>query len=484
VASDKDDAGRWRRLYEKAAQFLFRDLWHWDRSRGSRFHSILVFHIRLAFLVIRGCREHRWTTRAAALTFTTVFGLIPFLAVALSLMSAFADLEQHEDRVIQFVVERFIPRVAPKRRAGPATTTEPAGTSQDPEDLRRSVREKVKHFIGNVQHGRIGAAASALCVVIFFHLLASIEAAFNHIWGVRSNRTFLRKLSAYWMLLIVPVIIAGYAAVVTRVDDWLASAPLLAWGFGLLTEVGFVWLVFLALYWLLPNTRVRFAAAAWGALWGALLVWLVKESTLLVALLFGHRAETLAQIYGASVAVIPMFLLIVYVLWLIALFGAEWSYAFQNVRSYARDRRTAGLNQESREAFGLRLLAEVAARFARGEPPPTTAALSDRFDLSQTLVRDTLERFEEGGLIRRAGEGPDAVWQPARPLDRVGLEAALDCLRRENGEARNLGERDPMSRRLGEWMGSAEAGARSAFEGRTLADLVEESGEAGPAQSE
>ena len=460
------------RLRQRVARFLLQDLWSRDRAETSRLHPFFVHNIRLIFLLVRGFREHQCTTRAAALTFTTVVALVPFLAAGLSVMHGFGELEPYEDQVIDFVAERFMPPVGPSGSAGVPGEAGEAG----PTNRRQFIREKIKAFTDNVQYGKIGALASAFCLVIFLHLLAAVEAAFNHIWGVKRPRTFLQKVRAYWMLAIVPLLIAGYVASVGAIGGRLAAHPNLARLFTLLSDLVFVWLVFLAVYWLLPNTPVNFSAAAVAAAFSAILLQFLKQSTLLVTWLFGHRADTLAEIYGASVAMVPLFLFVVFVLWLVTLFGAELSYAAQNVRAYARDRRTLALNPASREALGLRLLLEVAACFHRARPAPSTAGLSDQFDVSLLLVRDTLELFEGAGLVRRTGEESDPGWQPARPLDRITTAEARACLRRATGDDLRLETAEPLGRYLSERLERAEQGAATAFGESNLREVLDRAG--------
>jgi len=422
----------------------------------------------LIFLVIRGCRQHQSATRAAALTFITVFGLVPFLAVALSVMSGLADLRIHEDKVLDFLVEQ-LPRISSGRTSSAAPTSAPAAGT---EDYRRAVRDKIKGWIGKVQYGRIGALALIFCVLIFFQLLSSVESAFNNIWGVKRQRSFLQRLRAYWMLLIVPVLIAGYAATAASVRAGLADSAVMSRIFRLVSELGFMWLAFVSLYWLLPNTRVRFSAAGAAALFSAILLELLKQSTILVTWLFGYRADSLAEIYGTSVAIIPLFLFVVFVLWLIALFGAELSYAAQNLRAYARDRRALGLNQRSRETLGLRLLLEVAARFDRGEPAPSTAGLSDQFDVSLALVRDMLGLFERGELIRSYGQGAEATWQATRPLERITAAEAMTCMRRAGGEELSLPEAEPLDKTFAGLVSEWEERSAAALDRATLRDVL------------
>ncbi len=453
---------RLRDLWHKVYRFLSTDIWRRDSEVRSRPRAFFRHMARLAVLVGQGAREHGCTIRAAALTFITMMGLIPSLAVTLSVINSFAELQQYEERVIDYVVERFVAEMP----------HDPAADEPDLEERREPFRDRITSFIGEIEYGRIGVAALVFCAGLFYGLLSWIEAAFNNIWGVRRQREVVEKLRTYWTLAVVPPLVAGYVGLISQISGSLEGYPFLVRTIRWLSEVGFVWMVFLALYWLLPNTRVRFAPAAAAALFSAALVQGLVQSTMLATWLFGRRAQTLGELYGTTVAVIPLFVFVIYVLWLIALFGAELAYAGENVENYARDRRTQRLNQAAREAMGINCLLEVAGRFHRGQRPPSTAELAEWGDVSTGLIGDMLDLFERAGLVRSTGAGPEAVWQPARSLEKIGLAEALDCVRRTRGGELTSRQADALDDRLEQMLQEAEMLGREALDETTLAHLA------------
>ena len=90
--------------------------------------------------------------------------------------------------------------------------------------------------------------------------------------------------------------------------------------------------VFTMMYFLIPNTKVKFAAAFNSALILALAFIVVQlfyvETQLLVS--------GLNAVYGVFAA-IPLFLVWMNISWTLILFGAELSHAFQNVDNYTID---------------------------------------------------------------------------------------------------------------------------------------------------
>src|SRR5439155_14711581 len=117
-----------------------------------------------------------------------------------------------------------------------------------------------------------------------------------------------------------------------------------------------------------PNTKVRWQAALAGGLVGGLLFHLNN----LVSVLYVSRVVSNSKIYG-SLGLVPVFMIGLYFSWLILLFGAQVSYAFQNRASYLEEKQIENINQRGREFIALRLMTCVGQRFLRGEPPPSVA---------------------------------------------------------------------------------------------------------------
>ena len=107
---------------------------------------------------------------------------------------------------------------------------------------------------------------------------------------------------------------------------WLSS--ILTWGIFYVIAA----LTFSAMYKFIPNYKVQYSHALRAALISAL-AFTILQSLYLETQIFVTR---LNMVYGA-VAAIPLFMFWMNFGWFIILFGAELSYAFQNVDSYNID---------------------------------------------------------------------------------------------------------------------------------------------------
>ena len=111
---------------------------------------------------------------------------------------------------------------------------------------------------------------------------------------------------------------------------------------------GIVLLTFTIMYKYIPNVKVYFAAAFNAALIAAIAFIVVQYLYLETQILVSR----LNAIYGAFAA-IPLFLIWMNVSWIIILFGAEISHAYQYVDSYSIDNNVL-LKQEIRNKLNIK----------------------------------------------------------------------------------------------------------------------------------
>jgi len=244
---------------------------------------------------------------AAALSFTTLLSLVPFLAISLSFVSAFSEFAD-----IRIAVENLLTRYL-LPQAGEAAV------------------EQFRSFVAQTQKltglGIFGVAATALM------LLATINHAFDVIWRVQRPRPLLIRFLAYWAILTLgPLLIGGafsatgiLLAAGARVGGTLFTVPA-AWITPLMPLL-LQAMAFTLLYLIVPNRRVKFTDALIGGVVAAVIFEIVTHSFALYLVFF----PTYEAIYGA-VAAIPIFLLWIYCCWATVLLGAEVTASLPEAR--------------------------------------------------------------------------------------------------------------------------------------------------------
>lgn len=251
----------------------------------------------LPWRVLRRFLDERCTQTAAALSFATLLGLVPMIAVAVAIMSRLPLADAVGMAVQKFLLANFLPE-----KAGGIIARYIGLFAQKAERL--------------TWVGALALAATALMQML------TIEHAFNQIWGVKENRPFLRRVALHLLaLLLGPVVFGISIGLVTYlataslglVEEWKAAT---AWVFRILSFL-FSTGLFTLLYWKVPNRPVDRRHALVGAVVASLGFGLMQW------LFAGYMSgvSSYRVMYGAFAA-IPIFLAWLYLSWGVILAGA------------------------------------------------------------------------------------------------------------------------------------------------------------------
>lgn len=315
-------------------------------------HPTAFAHVRaFALLLIDRFKHVRAQQSAASLAFTTLLSLVPLIAVSVGVVSKFKVFDQIGQALRGFLLDNLLPD-----KAGAV------------------IAKYTLQF--SVQANKLTAVGSVSFLVASVLMLVTIDRAFNQIWQVSRPRPLVSRLLVYWVVLTLgPLLLGGavaglgqlISASLGQVDEpaWVQAGALRAAPLFLLT--GFLTL----LYCVVPNRHVRFIHAFSGGVAAAI-------SLLVMQKLFGvylSKFGTYTLIYGAF-AVVPVFLLWLYVCWVVILVGAliaallpeyqagyRISYRFHGRRYYGALLILAELHraQAQGQSRSLRQLANVSA---------------------------------------------------------------------------------------------------------------------------
>ncbi len=471
-------------------------------------------------MVVRSFVRNRCPVRASALSYTTLLALIPMLAVVVSVTSSLLKTQGEEgiNKYITKLVDSVVPPAdlntnltadsVRAARQGPAgLASEPAAaldTSPASADAgaagegtnavaggastnaaaiaslarderviaaRDAVARQINQFIQNTRSGALGAGGVVLLLFLAISLMSKIEGTFNDIWGVARGRSWVTRVVLYWTTISLgPLLVLAGLGLLTSSQFAGLRRVIGEFGFAgsLLFKVlplAMLWLVFTFFYQLMPNTKVKWGAAAVGGLVGCAL-WMLNN---VFGFLYVSRVVTNSKIYG-SLALVPVFMVGLYCSWLILLFGAQVAYAWQNRAAYLQERLAEGVNQRGREFIALRLMTCIGQRFQRAERPPTISQMSAELGVPSRLIQQVLQTLLASKLIVEVA-GAELGFAPARPLETINCHHVLLALRATQGQ--ELATRDEPVRAevLGEFHRIQEA-ERQAASGVTLLALV------------
>ena len=248
---------------------------------------------------------------AAALTYMSLFAIVPMLILMYSMFSLVPAFQELGGQVEEFIFSKFLPSSG------------------------QEITQYLSEFSNQAR--KLSVAGVAIILVTALLMLSNIEKTFNHIWATTGSRKGLAGFLVYWailslgpLLLAVGMIMSTYLMslrlMVTEVDSLGLVALLFSYLPWLLT-----WLAFTLLYVAVPNCKVRVVYAAFG---GLITTLLFETAKALFGQLVAHSIYT--NVYGAF-AVIPLFLIWIYLLWMLILFGAELVRSLETFQYQGRD---------------------------------------------------------------------------------------------------------------------------------------------------
>lgn len=463
-----------------------------------RLHPLKRF-IHFWILVVRSFLKNRCMIRATALAYTTLLSLVPLLVVGLGVTTSMLKTNQDNTRdMVERVIDNLVPQLREMPSASPApekagTSEEQAATTeitaQETENpatpqpsARHEVIETIMGFIRNSNAAGLSAISTLTLVLVAIGLLSTIEATFNDIWGVTRGRSWFARIIQYWAAITLgPTIIlfATTFAVGTQFETFQDKIfgtvglstirPFLTEVIARLLPLVLVSVAFALLYQLMPATAVHWKAAAVGGLVSGLLWWLNGQYTAV----FASKVVSYSTVYG-SAAVLPVFLLGLYLSWLILLFGAQVSYAFQNRRTYLQEKQAEIISQRGRELTALRMMTEIARRFHKGDTAPTVTELADNLRVSSQLLARLLRLLKETRLITEASTTVPG-YLPARPINQISCDDILEVLRNspEQGRGTKVAPDESNGGPLSHAYESISSASRPVAQKQTLLMLVE-----------
>jgi membrane protein len=266
---------------------------------------IKIFYFSRFFL--RHFYALRGMQTASSLAYTTLLSIVPLITVMFSLFGSISVLSDFSEAIQDFVFANFVP------------------------EFGWTIQGYLLDFSSKAS--KLTITGISVLVLIAIMLMATIDNSFNRIWMVKKRRSPVARLLVYWAVLTMGPLLIGFGLASTSyllsipavadVDTtWNLKAKLLSWLPFLTTSVAFS-----LLYILIPNCFVSKRHAFIGGIVCAILFEFAKYG-------FGvyvREMPSYENIYGA-VAVIPLFLIWIYVSWMIVLFGAHITFCLSSFR--------------------------------------------------------------------------------------------------------------------------------------------------------
>ena len=438
----------------------------------NRLERAITFAFDLARHCLHQLRKDKATQMAAALTYHTLFSLLPTLVLMLVVGRAFvgqAELEDFKEWVVDnalrgLIVQEETPDPSPRDAAArdaarplkdadqpdgspkpkaptpsantptanptapdaavPTGERDPAaqpaeGENEDDLGLSREqydrAREQLKRDVQQwldrlerINFQSIGIVGVLLFVFGATGLLATIERSFNDIYGGSNNRPWYLRLPMYYTTLTLAPMLIVAGQLVQQ--RALGYIDSVGWA-GPLASILVVVSPLATIWfvlWLMYVLLPNTRVNRSAAAVGAFAAAVLWMLLITAFQIYTTRAAT-ASLYGA-LALMPLGLLWMWLTWVIVLFGLEVSYALQTMpqRGLAEQDRAS----EEERLFDARtvvpIMAAVGEAFAQGRAL-TPREVSDRLGLSDRMVSRVMDRLHDENLLHRVMD-PDQVY--------------------------------------------------------------------------
>ena len=313
--------------------YVMNDIWRIRLKDLPRKKSLLIKYLRIGILTVKGFFEDKCTLQASALTFYSLLSVVPVAAMLFGIAKGFG-------------MEKRLEAILHEELSG-----------------HEEVLEKVMVFSQSLLQKAQGGVIAGIGVAVLFYtvlkLFSNIEHSFNDIWGVKENRSLVRKLGIYpSTMLVCPFLFIISTSVTGYISSGLASISNYAGFINPVTNLflsiipyGVMWVLFTFIYILMPNTKVHFFSGMIAGIIAGTFYQLLQMFYIHIQVWAGSAGA----IYG-SFAALPLFLFWLQLSWFIVLFGAEISFAHQNVDTYEFEPDSLRISYKLKKLLTLRIM--------------------------------------------------------------------------------------------------------------------------------
>ncbi len=394
-------------------EFLKSDIWRIEETELNRLRALFLRLIRIVLLSFRGLFEDKCQLRASALTFYSVLSFVPVLAMLFGIAKGFGFERLLEKQLIQNLEAQ--------------------------EEIITKVITFATTLLESTRGGLMVGAGLVFLLWTTLNVLSNIEDAFNEIWGVKKARPITRKLVDYLALtLIGPLLVVASSTLTVMVTGKIKG---LVHRFGplgpavmlplKLAPYAVLWALFIFIYSFMPNTKVRTGSAIVGGIIAGTLFQLFQW----IYISFQIGVARYNAIYG-SFAALPLFLIWMNWSWLIVLYGAEVSFAYQNVGAFEFEKDWSRVSYYRKKILALAIVHYLVKAFCSGEDPQESTMISAELGIPIRCVHEILAQLLQARVVSRISvEGRNGdYFQPAMDPENLTIASVLRAIERVGSE--------------------------------------------------
>jgi membrane protein len=377
-----------------------------------RIGRFAIFQIKLWIHCFRLLKKNRSGQQAAAMSYYTMFGLVPLAVV---MLMVFQFLPAYKD-----AGQKIKDAVYSQLHLSTIEYPDPANPNSNIK-LTDNLDAIVAKVFTGFNQGTIAILGAVLIIFAALMMLLTIEGAFDQIWGVGRGRSIVHRIVNYWalltlgpLLLATAIYVATKYAAINQIQKTVLSHTAPAVVSYLSSVAGFF-----LLYLLLPNTKVKVRAAIWGAVIAALVWMLAKWGFKLYVVKFIPYNE----VYGV-LGLIPLGVFWIYLSWFIVLFGLQLTYTTQHISTLDAAEIAAAQKQEdyfiANDLTIMNMVGEIASAFKAGDGAVEAGTISNKLNMPPEFAEKVLSHLVAKGILIRVSEPKDG-FLPAKSPDDMKL---------------------------------------------------------------
>lgn len=378
--------------------FIRFDIWRITSTELPKGRHILYNILKTIYLAVKGYSKDRLGVRAAALTYSISFAIVPLIALISAVSKGFG---------IESVIEKTLQK-----------------TFVAQANLIPIIMEFVRKYLDTMSGGVFIGIGLIIVIYSVFNLFSKIELALNNIWEVQKSRSILKQFTIYFSgVLIFPILIAISAGLSIYINNILKDTflfeifspftkflvritPYIASG-----------LIFTLIYQIVPNTKVRFVNALIAGMTAGILFQLFQS-------LYVSGQINLTRynaIYGGFAA-IPLLLLWLNISCLIFLIGAEISYVSQNLRNFDYALDSEYISNRYNNYLTYFVAYVIVKRFENNEPAYSVEDIVKKYKMPIRIVNRIINTLKNAEIISEViTEDYRKVYQPAIDINQLTL---------------------------------------------------------------
>lgn len=387
-------------MIKKVLQYIFYDIW-FKKEYEYRSSKVRWFvrQLKVLLFTAQGIGEHSILLRSAALTFYTLMSIVPMAALVFGIAKGFGL----DARFNTYLYTEF-PQYS-------------------------IVIDQVIDFADNLlERTKGGILASVGLLTLFWTIIkvfGNVEDSFNKIWEVRKSRSLTRKFSDYLSVVIVtPILWVLSGTISFQLQNHLlhiTSGWFVEFLFGLISLV-ILWLMFTFLYRVMPNTKVKFRSAFLAGIIAGTFFQLFQ----IIYVNIQSGLSNYNAIYG-SFAALPLLMIWLQISWQIVLFGAELSFAYQNIDKFEYEKQAEEMSYDYRKKAMLVVMQQIVRHFVHNEGAVSSEMIAHDVNLPLRIVRDVIDDLLKAGLVVATATQDEKInyYVPARDVHTLKIHEVI-----------------------------------------------------------